>query len=491
MSEQKPALLRALKEAGALVYEASANEAGGTACAMARTPAAGKFLAVSGGGAAAFAGKDGPGFRLCPLTPENAAALMALFPYTKPVSHRGHGFTVGLGDRLGLAASGHIRAAAAYGAFPVLAQQSVRELTLTNRRFDDVIAAAAFGVFQTGYTGGYGADGDHLKTREEIRNALGCGCTMITLDCSGQIDADAAFLSDEAVSSRYAALPADVRAHYEQGYLGRELPIIGVLEPAALRRIVLIFWKAAEHAVDCWRFIAQTSAAPVDFELSIDETRTVTTPAEHFIIASELAAAGVQPTSVAPHFSGEFEKGIEYAGDLRAFARDFEAHQQIADLFGYKLSLHSGSDKFSVFSTVSRVTRGRVHVKTAGTSWLEAMALVAEEDPALYRRAHICALERRAEAERYYHVSTDPASIPDIALQSDAYLPEYLRLPASRQTMHIAYGLLLSQDWFRGEFFRFMDAHEEAYAQRLEAHIGRHLRYLTVECGDARPGTGK
>ena len=478
MSELKTELCAALRADAAEIYAASVDAAAGTACAVARD-AKGKFLAAAGD-VSAFSGEDRPGYRRCPFTNENAAALQALFPYTRPVSHRGHAFTIGLGDRLGLAAPGHVRAIAPYGAFPVLAQQSVRELTLTGRTFTDVISAAAFGVFEAGYKGGYGADGDHLKRREEIRTALDAGCTMITLDCSEKIDAAAALLGDGEIAGLYTALPAEVRARYEARYLDRDLPILGSLGAAELRRIVVVFWQAVDHAVDCYRYIAEEGAGGVDFELSIDETRTITTPAEHFVIAAELAAAGVRPDSVAPHFSGEFEKGIEYSGCLRDFARDFEIHQKIADHFGYKLSVHSGSDKFSVFSTVGRVTGGHVHVKTAGTNWLEAMAVVAEHDPALYRRAHKYALEHRPEAERYYHVSTDPSTIPDIDLQCDAYLPEYLNLPASRQTMHIAYGLLLSQEWFRTEFFAFMDAHEEEYARRLEAHIGRHLRYLTA-----------
>ena len=146
-----------------------------------------------------------------------------------------------------------------------------------------------------------------------------------------------------------------------------------------------------------------------------------------------------------------------------------------------KLSVHSGSDKFSVFSTVGRVTQGHVHVKTAGTNWLEAVAVIAECDPALYRRAHKFALERRAEAEKYYHVSTDVSEITNIDLQSDAYLPEYLRLPASRQTLHITYGLLLGEPWFREPFFALLAEHEEEYYARLISHIGKHLRYVTAE----------
>ena len=475
MAERKSEFMNQSAALGLTVYPKSVDEASGTVCVVVRDGGT-KKLAVLGNGE--FSGEAKGGLLLCPLTVENARALMALFPYLKPQSHREHPFTIGLGDRLGLATPGHVRAISGYDVFPVFAQQSMRELKLTGRGFPDVIADATFGVFQEGYKSGYGADGDHLKTKEEIAYALESGCSMITLDCSEQIDTEVSAMSDVETVVAYGQLPMELRERYEQHYLGKELPLIGCLSPAELQRIVLTFHKAIDHAVDCYRYIREEHGSDADFELSIDETLTVTTPAEHFVVASELARSGVRPDSIAPHFTGTFEKGVEYSGDLPAFARDFEVHQKIAEHFGYKLSLHSGSDKFSVFSTVGRVTGGHVHVKTAGTNWLEAMAVIAETDPALYRRAHKYAIAHRSEAEKYYHVSTDVKEIPDIDLQSDNYLPEYLRQPASRQTMHICYGLLLAEEWFREQFFREMDAREEDYYRRLEAHIGKHLGLL-------------
>ena len=467
-----------LAETDLFVYERSVDESEGTVAALVRR-GLDKCLAVAGEKADAFSGTEEKGLRLCPLSNENAAALMGLFPYTKPASHKGHRFTMGFGDRLGLASPGHIRALGDHDIYPVLAQQSIRELNLTHRTFRDVISAAAFNVFQEGYKKGYGADGDHLKTKAEIQYALSAGCTMVTLDCSEQINQKAVTFPQAEIDALYAALPADVRAHYEGTYLDRELPIIGSLSAQELRRIVIVFHKGIDHAVECYRYIDEIKTVPVDFELSIDETLTITTPAEHFVVGNELHDAGITPISVAPHFSGAFEKGIEYAGNLNDFAHDFVVHQQIADHFGYKLSLHSGSDKFAVFSTVGRVTKGHIHVKTAGTSWLEAMRVVSEVNPDLYRRAHKFALEHRPEAEKYYHVSTDVNEIPNIDLENDAYLPEYMNLPAARQTVHITYGLLLEQPWFKDAFFRTMAEHEEDYYAALGRHLGKHVRILT------------
>lgn len=466
-------------DASLKLYPASPDATEKTACALVKKGKE-KFVAVLGE-KVGFEGKEENGLFLCPLTVNNARKLHELFPYTKPASHAGHPLTIGLGDRLGLATPGHVRVAQKFGAYPVLAQQSIRELNLTGRTFGDVIAAATFGVFQEGYKGGYGADGDHLKTKPEIEYALKEGCTMITLDCSEHIDSKAAAYPMDEIEKMYAAVPADVRAHYEEKYLDKDLPFVGHLSADEFKRVIVVFWKAIRHAVECWNYMEEIKTAPVDFEMSIDETLSITSPAEHYIIASELDAAGVKPVSMAPHFSGMFEKGIEYIGNVSDFARDFKVHEEIAEHFGYKLSVHSGSDKFSVFSTVGRVTKGNVHVKTAGTNWLEAMRIVAEENPSLYRKAHKFAIEHRPEAEKYYHVTTKVSEIPDIDLENDAFLPEYLQLPASRQTIHIAYGLLLNEKWFRDEFFSFMADHEESYYAGIGKHIGKHLRYITAE----------
>ena len=466
--------------AGIKVYERSADVSGETAAAIVRKDGV-KLLAVCGPEAGKFCGTEENGVVFAPLTTENAEPLQALFPYTAPRSHKGHPFTFGLGDRLGIATPGHVRVVREYNVFPIFAQQSIRELNLTNRTFKDVIASAAFGVFQEGYKDGYGADGDHLKTVEEIRYALESGCSMVTLDCSEHIVSKAATQSDDEILVQYVLLPDTIRDHYEEVYLQNDQPIIGRLDPAELRRVVVEFWDAIEHAEKCIRFIDEIKTKEVDVELSIDETLSITTPAEHFVIANELYARGLHVISVAPHFNGEFEKGIDYAGDLNQFAADLTVHQKIADQFGYKLSLHSGSDKFTVFSTWGRMTKCHAHVKTAGTNWLEALKTVAKHDPELFRRTLKFAMEMRPEAEKYYHVSTDPKKIPNPDLENDAYLPEYLVSPSSRQTLHITYGLLLAEDWFRGPFFKLMDEHEEDYYANLKAHIGKHLCYLTAE----------
>src|SRR5512136_2432401 len=141
--------------------------------------AEGKKLAVLGDNGPVLAdplhGKsysDTSTLKICDLSSQNAIFLMELFPFTKPVPLREHKITIGTGDRLGVANPGHIRAVQKYRVRPVLAQQSVRENTQTGRSFEEVVSDAAWAVFQENYQDGYGADGDHLKSLPEIKNAL-------------------------------------------------------------------------------------------------------------------------------------------------------------------------------------------------------------------------------------------------------------------------------------------------------------------------------
>ncbi len=466
-----------LTHQGLVQYKASVKSLDSNCFSIVRNEK-GKYLAVTGPETDSFEGRMLEAeVKLCPLSVHNAKRLMELFPWTKPVSNPGRRFSFGLGDRLGMATPGHIRAISGVDVFPVFAQQSIRELTLTKRSFPDVIAAACFAVFQEGYQDGYGADGDHLKTIDEITYAVESGCTMITLDCSEHIDNEANGLSGTDLESAYKAVPEKVRKHYESKYGETHLPVIGNIASDELRKIILTFYKAIEHTKRCYTHMISLNDT-VDFEMSIDETPGVTSPAEHYVVASELYAAGIKVSSMAPHFFGAFEKGIDYVGDLKRFEQELEIHQAIADHFGYRLSLHSGSDKFSVFPIFGRITKLNAHTKTAGTNWLEAVRVLARYNPALFRRMLRFCIEHRSEAQRYYHISSRIDDIIPLDSRSDDELPLYLDEDPARQTIHITYGLLLSESWFRDEFFKFMDDHEEAFAEGLDRHISRHFLAL-------------
>jgi hypothetical protein len=477
-------------ESGTVVYPRSYSVHEGTGLIIVKRDGI-RYLLAAGKGtlADALEGEpvsDGAG-KLCPLSTANRLALNRFFPYTAPRAFGTGIATIGLGDRLGIASPGHIRVVRGKEIRPILAQQSIRELNLTGRDYSEVLNAACFAAFQEGYRDGFGADGDHLKAEADIRMALELGFTMITLDCSEQIDNQAAGLSAAELQERYKALSPEIRKYYENAYLNKTYAVAGTeirYSATSLAQNILIYGKAIDYMVHIYQTYIRGAGREIDFEISIDETLTPTAPESHFFVAQELYSRGVNIFSMAPRFCGEFQKGIDYIGDLGQFEDELKLHAAIADHFGYKLSVHSGSDKFSVFPLVGLHTRGRFHLKTAGTNWLEAMRVIAARNPELYRKMHAHARSRFAEATAYYHVKADLNRVKPLDSVSDKELPEYLLDDDARQMLHITYGILLQakggngKPLFKDEFFRTLDEYEQEYMEALKRHIGKHLDLL-------------
>ena len=246
---------------------------------------------------------EGKEWILAPLSHANAKKMRALFPWTAPSRVLERDKTVGVGDRLGIATDGHLRVFKEYPEVtPILAQQSIRELNLTNRTFADVIDSASFAVYRCGYKSGWGADGDHVKTADEVNYALSSGCTMITLDCSEQIDNTIEHLSKEEVYAKYVA-----NKELEDLYLNKSFDVgEGVVisfDEELYKRTVLIYSEAIKHAIDIFfNRIVKDGKQLADFEVSIDETLTPTLPAQHFFVANELIRRNVRVSTVAPRF---------------------------------------------------------------------------------------------------------------------------------------------------------------------------------------------
>lgn len=431
---------------------------------------------------------DGKTWTLAPLSHANAEKMRALYPWTAPSRVLDRDKTMGVGDRLGIATDGHLRVFKKYTEItPILSQQSIRELNLTNRTFADVIDSASFAVFRCGYTTGWGADGDHVKTAKEVAYALESGCTMITLDCSEQIDNTIEGLSKAEVFAKYKQ-----NKELEDIYMNKSFDVgEGVtisFDEELYKRTVLIYSEAIKHAVDIFfNLIMKNGKQVADFEVSIDETMTPTLPAQHFFVANELTRKGVRVSTVAPRFCGEFQKGIDYIGDLKQFAAEMKIHAAISRHFGYKISIHSGSDKFSIFPSAGRETKGRFHLKTAGTNWLEAMKLVAMKDPQLYREVHAYALTAFKAATAYYHVTTQLSRIPSLDTLKDSELPDLFKHNDSRQLIHITYGLILNEKnadgsyKFKDRLYKLWRKYREEYAELLYKHIGHHASEILMK----------
>lgn len=426
---------------------------------------------------------DGFSAWICPLSEKNLEIIRTLFPETAPSPLPQTGTSFGTGDRLGIATTGHIRAIGAYDAVPVLGQQSVRELNLTGRTYRSMVNDASWAVFQEGYTGPWVADGDHLKTPEWVREALEQGCTMITADLSDYIHSEFQMASEDILKKEYQNQDEGFRRRVEGDYtkLTTELDTGETVrfDEYEIIRCVLIYSDAVQYAKSLFQSASATGKT-FSFELSIDETGTPTSPQAHIFFARECRRIGVDFVSLAPRFIGEFQKGIDYIGDINEYERDIRVHAAIARKLGHKLSIHSGSDKFSVFPCIGRYTEGDFHIKTSGTSWLEALRVVARKDSLLFREIHDHAFSVFPDARTYYHVTTDLTSALSIEELHDDELEETLRNPANRQVLHISYGEIFKNGSLKQRFFGCLEQNITDYWDSLKNHMGKHLE--TLEC---------
>jgi hypothetical protein len=191
--------------------------------------------------------------------------------------------------------------------------------------------------------------------------------------------------------------------------------------------------------------------------------------------------------SLAPRYVGDFEKGVDYIGDLSEFENSFAMHVAVAKTFGpYKLSLHSGSDKFSVYPIASRLAGDLVHLKTAGTSYLEALRAIAQVDPQLFREIAAFARERYPVDRASYHVSAEVEKAPDAGRLPDDELTALLDDFHAREILHVTFGSVLRHPDFREPFFAALRGDEEVYYQALETHFGKHF----APFGESSKATG-
>jgi len=452
---------------------------------------------IDGAGAIALLG---------PLSSENAAALRARLTWLRPAVC-GLRTTVGLGDRLGLATPGHLRAVRAAGGdlAPLPAQQSIREMTRTGRTPQQVLDDAMWGVFAEGWHSGFGADADHLKTPADIDRCLAAGYTFYTFDPSEHVDTEAGTASTPALHARFDALPWDQLEDTPTALAARYLaaPItcddhVIPCDEAALQRAAVKYGRAVAHVVTLYRHMARVGAGrDWEVEVSVDEAETPTTHAEHYYLATELRRLGVHWVSLAPRYVGRFEKGVDYIGDVGAFEADIAVHAAIARTVGpYKLSLHSGSDKFRIYESAVRQTHGMAHLKTAGTSYLEALRTVGRLAPALLRSIYAFAREHYETDRASYHVSARLDRAPTPASLSNRDLPALLEQFDAREILHVTFGSVLTAQDASGER-RFYDdlmgvlkAHPDAYADDLEKHFLRHLRPFARDARTTARATG-
>jgi hypothetical protein len=435
---------------------------------------------------------DGATLLVCPPNHRNLTSLQGQLGWLKP-QRVGLSTSAGMGDRLGIATPGHVRAVRHFrgNISPIFAQQSIREMKRTGRSPQQVMDEAVWGVFEGGWQDGFGADADHLKTKQDIAACFEAGYTWYTMDPGDYVNNFTAFDNNLQVKGHIAELPAELQPG-ATGLLGASFDINGYQasfpEPV-LFRAILKYGRAVAHVAAMYEYLAGLAGdKPFEVEVSMDETNEPTSPEEHIYIASELRRLGVKWISFAPRFIGRFEKGVDYLGDVDAFADSLATHAAIARQFGpYKVSLHSGSDKFSIYSAFMQATGGLAHLKTAGTSYLEALRTIAVVDSNLFKEIYAFAREHYERDKASYHVSArlEKAPLPEAIGDGSAVLDQF----DGREILHVTFGSVLAEKTTGGST-RFYDRmmallgdHREAYFRNLEKHFIRHLRPFSVKAG--------
>ena len=370
-------------------------------------------------------------------------------------------FTLGMGDRFARQGRAQLRAVvqardADINVYPVW-NKSNREHTIIHSHPDDVRIEADAAVRALGWSGAYYVDADHigLKTVDTFIPAS----DFYTLDVAD-------FIGKPADANSIEKFVSDLDRY--DGTLtlpGIDAPLS--VGPEVVRAAAEKFLSAIQEAGRIYRHVA-AKKGPEGFvtEVSIDETDTPQTPAELFLILAMIAQEGIPAQTVAPKFAGRFNKGVDYVGDLAQFQHEFDADLAVLAYavgeFGLpatlKLSVHSGSDKFSLYPVINRLIKKHgcgLHVKTAGTTWLEEVIGLAEsggEGLQLAREIYAAAYGRFDELTGPYatviNVSRERLPEPDTvmgwtseqyvnALRHDPACPEYNA--DFRQLIHVSF----------------------------------------------------
>jgi len=407
-------------------------------------------------------------------------------------------YSIGMGDRFGQQGQAQLRAcqlAAARGVeiTPVW-NKSNREHLIVGSEPASVRAEAEAAVRASGWDRPYHVDADHIGLKT-VDRFLACAdfFTMDVAEAIGQpADADAV----QAFARRHPELIGRL----EIPGLARPLEI----SPADVMRTAGKYLRATQEAGRIYRHIAQARGeANFIAEVSMDETDTPQTPPELLIILAALADEGIRLQTLAPKFTGRFNKGVDYVGDLEQFEREFNddlcvlAHAVRA--YGLpanlKLSVHSGSDKFSLYPVMRRVLarhHAGVHLKTAGTTWLEEMIGLAEADGeglALAKHIYAEALAHLEELCAPYAAVIDiqrgqlPAAATVAqwsaaqfvaALRHDPQCPAFN--PHVRQLLHVAYKIAAKQG---ARYIELLRAYAPTVARNVTTNLfERHIRPL-------------
>lgn len=407
-------------------------------------------------------------------------------------------YTFGIGDRFAHQAVAQIQA------FKKLAAQGVdvtpvwnksnREHTFVGSQPASVLAAAQAAVQQSGWTAPWHVDADHINLKT-VEPFIPCS-DFFTIDVADSIGKKA---EPEAIERFISAHPE----------LCTAVEIPGLSQPIELCRedleaIAGKYLLACQQAAEVYRYVASKKGADqMITEVSMDETDQAQTPKQLLVILAALADCKVPVQTIAPKFTGRFNKGVDYVGDLNQFEQEFTsdiavlrfASVQYGLPTSLKLSVHSGSDKFSLYPIIHRVlqsTQAGIHLKTAGTTWLEEIIGLAEaggEALQLVQEIYQYALQHVDELCAPYAsvIDIDVKRLPDAATVSKwsgqnfaaaiRHIPSEPRFNAHmRQLLHVSFKLAAKHGQ---RYYNLLRSNHEIVGQQVTENLyTRHLAPL-------------
>lgn len=407
-------------------------------------------------------------------------------------------FSIGVGDRFSHQGKAQLRAIMRANETgleinPVW-NKSNREHTYVHSEPIDTRREADEAVKALGYNGQYFVDADHINLSTVDRFVE--VSDFFTLDVASFIGKPSA---QEDIDKFIASC---------EKYMG-ELQIPGMEKPLSITKELLEdiankFLSATQQASEIYTYLVdKKGVGNFITEVSMDEVEKPQTPVEMLFILKMLADKGVPAQTIAPKFTGRFNKGVDYVGNLEQFAKEFEEDVLVIDFavkeFGLpaelKLSVHSGSDKFSIYPIMAEVINRHdkgLHLKTAGTTWLEEVIGLAKADGeglVLAKKIYANSLNRKDELCAPYAdvIDIDGSKLPTIeevnSWNSEKYQNTLRHIPGHpdynanfRQLIHVAYAVASE---LGKEYTDLLEKYEDIVGGCVEENIyERHLKRL-------------
>ena len=409
-------------------------------------------------------------------------------------------YSFGVGDRFAHQAKAQLRAcmrAAAEGVdvTPVW-NKSYREHSIVGSMPQSVRAAAELAVRELDWNKPFHIDADHIRL--DIVDAFIDSSDFYTLDVADSIGQPAGTKEAAAFVARHPELVG-------------QLSIPGIAEPfqttrAEIESLAAKYLKAAQEAGRIYRHIAAAKGeGQFITEVSMDETDSPQTPPELLVILAAIAGERIPAQTIAPKFTGRFNKGVDYVGDVAQFEKEFNEDLAViayaVSRYGLpenlKLSVHSGSDKFSIYEPIRKAlsrTGAGIHVKTAGTSWLEELIGLAEsggQGLKLAKEIYVKALDEIDALCAPYAtvIEIDRAGLPSLeevkgwtseqytsALRHDPRCPQFNS--NFRQLLHVGYKVAARMG---DRYLDMLKACDETIARNVTENLyERHLKPLFI-----------